>query len=188
MNKEQAITEIEGKIDTGKSVISISYIIGTRFWVERMRLLTMPAEITISSATNHHVMVINNPSQIATRYTSDETLNNDSVNIIRLGILNMLNQVFEIIKEYAKENNQYELFRQQPWFIVMLHLRNAFNHNFNFMGIKATDNPNYIQFSNYRIELTPAMNETEIDFDVLPISCTYELADMMLESFRNNFT
>ncbi|HNV30902.1 MAG TPA: hypothetical protein PKJ83_17275 [Cyclobacteriaceae bacterium] len=187
MDKEKALKEIEGKIEAAQAAVSISYIIGTGCWMKDMSTYATPATITIKSAKNDHLLKIIDPRKIVTRYEDPKMVNNDSINIIRLSIVDMLTQTFEIVKTYSKETDQYEIFQKRPWFHFMRHLRNAFNHNFIFTGIGSKDQPSHIQFSDRKIEITESMNGIEIDLDILPIKYCYELGDIMLTSFKTDF-
>ncbi len=192
MTKAEIIVQIKGKIHIGKSGLSIAYILGTKFWMERMRNLIGPAIMDIQSNHNLHTLQGPEPTEIVKRYEDAQTMNNDVVNIIRLTTINMLTQVYELIREYSKQkdvigNDQYATLQSQHWFHIIRNIRNAFNHNFRFIEIKNAQQPNYIDFSDKRLIFDESLNNIEVDFDNLPIKYCFELAEMMLSSFEMDF-
>ena len=182
MKKNELLEQIDIKIRVGRSCVGIAYIIGTRAWVSTFKTYVGPGTINIHSGKNDHVFIIDEPKKLIERYEDPKILNEDGLNIIRLGSKDMLTQTFELIRQYCKDTHQTPTLESRPWYQFARLVRNSFSHDFTLSfktrsGKMLSDQK--LQFLDRIIELKTSMNGQELDLDVLPMKYVFELVEMM---------
>src|SRR5260221_352662 len=130
MTKADLLKAIDERFEVGNSMIGITYILGSRAWVPVFKTFVGPGKMEIQSKMNRHIFVVEDPKDLIKRYDNHETINNDSVNLLRLGQREMLNHTFEYIKSYCEQTNQKQKLRAFPWYQFSRLIRNSLSHDF----------------------------------------------------------
>lgn len=191
MTKDELVQNIGSKIAVAHANVGIAYVLGSQAWVATFNTYVGPGEISIRSGCNDHVFTIQNPKRLIARYRDPQVVNDDALNIMRLGVKDAITQSFEMIRDYCDDTNQVPLLRAQPWYHFTRVVRNSMSHNYTLsfrMPNGAVLPDQSLQFSDRRIELRNAMEGHELDFDILPFKYALELAAMMRDCARSTLT
>ena len=182
MTKKELIEQLNYKKIVCLSCVDISYRFSSKDWVQMFNQYVGPGALTINDYTFER-----NPKELVEKYKNPAMIQDSSLNIIRLGMKDMLSMSFEMIKNYCNETEQFEILKKFPWYNFSRLIRNSFSHNFKFdftlrYGKKETWKklPNQkLQFSDRLIELKQELDGKEIDSVIFPFHYSFELYEMM---------
>src|ERR1700686_1247477 len=130
MTKAELIHNIGAKIAIAGANIGIAYILASRAWVATFSSYIGPGEISIRSGQNDHIFTIQDPKRLVTRYQDPKVVNDDSLNILRLGVKDAITQTFEMIRDYCDATDQLVAMRSQPWYYFSRLIRNSMSHDY----------------------------------------------------------
>src|SRR4051812_47409266 len=124
MSKADVISEIEGKYNLAQGCVMFVYIVGVMPWRETIKTFVGPAEVGINSLRNQCKITFT-PSQLLQRYSNPNSVQDDGINIIRLGLTDAIRQSFETIREFCETSSQMTAFRSFAWYHFVRLIRNC---------------------------------------------------------------
>jgi len=184
-NKTELLRQLNAERACLDACIHAAYIVASRAWTTAFHNYTTPGTIDICfpdtrAPTDVNRITIPNPSYLIRKYSDDEVLNTDGLNILRLGHRNALSQYFEKIRQYCRsERSAGVRLSSTAWYDFVRVVRNSFSHDFHLNDRLLATKPIQLRFSDRAVTLNKRHQAKEIDFGILPMRYIVELLDMM---------
>jgi hypothetical protein len=116
------------------------------------------------------------------RYEDPKVVDDDALNVMRLGVKDAITQTYEVLREYCEATNQLVDMKSQPWYHFARLVRNSMSHDYtlNFrMRRGEVLRDQSLQFSDRCLVLKASQEGQELDLDLFPFQYAFELVDMM---------